>query len=433
MRTTRLTALTAISLAAAVAVAGCGRSESPPEDPDGGGDAGAVAEPGAASGVLEIWMADGHAAPLEEIAAPFLAENPELTIEVTDVPWDQIITKAQTAAASGTGPDIIMAGADQTATVISTGAFAPVPEGVYDTGDFYEAAVASVTGEDGLYGMPFYVETRFLFYRADIAADLGLEAPTTWEETEAMATAFADREGGEYGISLPRPAENPAQVIVPFVSQAGGAMSDGENWTIDTPEFIQALDYYNGFFERGDAPIEGADSEATFENGGAPMMISGPWMLDVYQEMIDTGAAPADFTMDAVGYTIAPTGPGGNNDQYIGGGNLGVFADSDNKEAAWSFLSWLGEQEQQQSWYDLNGELPALIAAAEYEPITSNPVTAVLMEQMQHTIETPSYPAWSQIADLIGIYSERVSNGEISSAEAAAEIQAQADGFGFGW
>ncbi|GAA5196962.1 sugar ABC transporter substrate-binding protein [Microbacterium jejuense] len=427
MQGMRVTAITAMALGAVLVLAGCGRSA------DGAAEdsSAAPAEEGKASGVVEIWTAGGHADNLKKLTADWVKANPDASVKITDVPWDQVITKAQTATAAGKGPDIIMTGADQTATVIGMGAFDSVPDGVYDADDFYPAAVDSATGEDGLYAMPWYVETRFLFYRADIAAELGLSAPTTWEETEAMAAAFKARPGGTFGLSLPKPTEQPAQVIVPFDAQAGGEMTDGDAWTIDTPEFIEALDYYGGFFQRGEAPL--GDSDATFENGGTPMFISGPWMLDIYQDEIDKGTAPEGFTMDSVGYTVSPEGPGGNNDQYMGGGNLGVFSASDNKSAAWSLLSWLGEQDQQEAWYDLQGELPANVAAGQYAPIQDNPVTKTLTEQLANTVATPNYPAWSQISDLISKYSEQVARGEITGADAAKEIQSQADKIGFGW
>lgn len=428
MRSLRITTVTAIALGAALVLSGCGRAA------DGGagdGDSVAPAAEGEAEGVVEVWTAGGHADNLEILAKPWLDANPGATLKVTDVPWDQVITKVQTATAAGTGPDIIMTGSDQTATVIGMGAFAPVPDGVYDAEDFYPAAVDSVTGEDGLYAMPWYVETRFLFYRKDIAAQLGLSAPQTWEDIEAMAAAFKARPGGAYGISLPRPVEQPAQVIVPFDAQAGGSLTDGEKWTIDTPELVSALDFYAGFFQRGEAPLETTD--ATFDNGGTPMLISGPWMLDVFAEAIEAGTAPADFTLDAVGYSVFPTGPGGSNDQYIGGGNLGVFTASDNKASAWSLLSWMGEQDQQEEWFTLQNELPANIAAGELPAIQENPVTQTLIEQMKDTVAMPNYPAWSQISDLLGKYSEQVASGEITSEEAAEKIQAEADEIGFGW
>src|SRR6478735_9247054 len=238
MQGMRVTAITAMALGAVLVLSGCGRTA----DGAAEGSSAAPAEEGKASGVVEIWTAGGHADNLKKLTNELVKANPDASVKITDVPWDQVITNAQTATGAGKAPDIIMTGADQTATVIGMGAFDKVPDGVYDEGDFYPAAVDSVTGEDGLYAMPWYVETRFLFYRADIAAELGLSAPTTWDETEAMAAAFQSRPGGTFGLSLPKPTEQPAQVIVPFNSQAGGSMTDGKKWTIDTPEFVEARD-----------------------------------------------------------------------------------------------------------------------------------------------------------------------------------------------
>ncbi|ROR93630.1 carbohydrate ABC transporter substrate-binding protein (CUT1 family) [Salana multivorans] len=415
-----------VAAVALTSIAACGRSDAG-ESP--GGDAtGTVAD--TATGEIEIWAAAGNGDALRTLGEEFAAENPDVSITVTEIPWGEIITMNQTAVASGTGPDIVMTGADQTASVIAMGGLAPVPDGVMDVDALYPAAIASVTGETGLYSVPWYVETRFLFYRADIAAELGLDAPTTWAELEELSTAYATRPGGEFGFGLPRPIENPAQVIVPFTSQAGGAVADEDGWTFDTPEFVEALEFYQGFFERGESPL--SETEATFENGGSPMFISGPWMVGIYEEMIASGAAPEGFTQESVGFVPMPAGSA-NNNSYIGGGNLGVFASSDNQESSWLFLSWLQEDAQQKRLFDLTGSFPARQESADYQPILDSPVMTVLKEQMPDTVETPSYPSWSQIAEQIGIYAERVAHGELSSQDAAKAIQAEADSVGFGW
>lgn len=420
-----LVAVTATTLALAP-LAACGRSDAGAGA--GSTEAGSVAD--VATGEIEIWAAAGNGEVLTTLGEQFAQDNPDVSITVTEIPWGEIITMNQTAVASGTGPDIVMTGADQTASVIAMGGLAPVPDGVFDAADFYPAAVASVTGESGLYAVPWYVETRFLFYRADIAAELGLDAPTTWDELEELSAAMASREGGEFGLGLPRPIENPAQVIVPFMSQAGGSVTDGDSWTFDTPEFVEALDFYQAFFARGEAPM--SETEATFENGGAPLLISGPWMVDVYADLIATGAAPEGFTEDSVGYVPLPSGSA-NNNSYIGGGNLGVFASSDNQESSWLFLQWLLEDAQQKALFDEAGSFPSRVASADYEPILDSPVMSVLKEQMPDTVETPSYPSWSQIAEQIGIYAERVAHGELTSQDAAKAIQSEADQIGFGW
>lgn len=400
----------AVAVACGVAIgslAACGRSD----DTAGSGSegsSGGVAD--VATGTIEIWAAAGNGDTLQTLADEFQVDNPDVDFEITEIPWGEIITMNQTAVASGTGPDIVMLGADQTASVIAMGGLATVPDGVLDTDDFYPAAVASVTGESDLYAVPWYVETRFLYYRADIAAELGFDsAPTTWDEVEALSAAYAAREGGQYGMVLPTPIDNPAQVIVPFVSQLGGSVYDADGWTFDTDEFVAALDYYQGFFTRGESPM--STTEATFENGGSPMYISGSWMMDTYAEMFETGTAPDGFTEDSVGIAVLPSGTA-NNDSYIGGGNLGVFASSDNQESSWAFLSWLLENDQQEALFDIAGSFPSLVEAAGYEPIGASEVMSVVQAQMPDTVETPSFPAWSQIAESIATYAERVAYGE---------------------
>ncbi|HEY0188716.1 MAG TPA: extracellular solute-binding protein [Cellulomonas sp.] len=409
-------------------LAACGRSD---DTSASGSDSAGAGIADVATGEIEIWAAAGNGDALQALADEFQEDNPDVTFVITEIPWGDIITMNQTSVASGTGPDIMMLGSDQTASVIAMGGLATVPDGVFDTDDFYDAAVASVTGEDALYAVPWYVETRFLYYRADIAAELGFDsAPTTWEELEELSAAYAARDGGEYGMTLPTPIDNPAQVIVPFVSQLGGSVYDDDGWTFDTDEFVEALDFYAGFFERGESPL--STTEATFENGGAPMYISGSWQMDTYAEMFETGSAPDGFTEDSIGIAVLPSGTA-NNDSYIGGGNLAVYESSDNQESSWLFLQWLLEKEQQQEAYDLNGLFPSMIDASDYDAIESSEVMSLVQEQMVDTVETPSFPAWSEISETIATYAERVAYGEVTSAEAAEAIQQAADGLGFGW
>jgi hypothetical protein len=63
---------------------------------------------------------------------------------------------------------------------------------------FYEGAWATNVVDDTAYGVPWYVETRVLYYRTDIAEKAGItKAPTTWDELKAMAKAMKDKGGAE--------------------------------------------------------------------------------------------------------------------------------------------------------------------------------------------------------------------------------------------
>ena len=46
--------------------------------------------------------------------------------------------------------------------------------------------------DDVAYGVPWYVDTRVLYYRTDMAEAAGVEPPTTWDEYKAFAQAMKD-------------------------------------------------------------------------------------------------------------------------------------------------------------------------------------------------------------------------------------------------
>ena len=61
---------------------------------------------------------------------------------------------------------------------------------------FFPGAWKTVLFDDGCYGVPWYVETRCLFYRKDILAAAGLAGPPrTWEELESSGRALAAEDG----------------------------------------------------------------------------------------------------------------------------------------------------------------------------------------------------------------------------------------------
>ena len=74
------------------------------------------------------------------------------------------------------------------------------------------------------YGVPWYVETRLLYYRNDIAEKAGITAPpATWDDLKAMAKAMQDKGGAKWGISL---GTKNWQEYFPFLWSDGGDVTD---------------------------------------------------------------------------------------------------------------------------------------------------------------------------------------------------------------
>ncbi|MDF2847688.1 MAG: extracellular solute-binding protein, partial [Oerskovia sp.] len=312
-----------------------------------------------------------------------------------------------------------------------TGGLAPVPDGLVDTDDFIEGAAASTVADGVDYGVPWYVETRVMYYRSDLAEAAGVAAPTSWEELTAFAQAMKAN-GSEYGLQLPMgDAEDSTQVILPFYSQAGGSIFNeaGDAYDLDNQAMIDALTYYASFFTEGLSPLAGyGDTQnSAFVDGSDPAFISGPWMVNVLadmqgQEWVDQNVA-----------TVPVPAGAANNDSYIGGAHLGVFDEAKNADGAWKLVRWLADPETQQEWYAATNDLPAVTSAWDDEALTSNPRTQVLQQQLENTIAPPTVPSWDELSATIETEAEKVANGKVTAEDAAKTIQAKADALGLGW
>ncbi|MDJ1114895.1 extracellular solute-binding protein [Microbacterium dauci] len=423
----RALAFGAIGLVGLLALAGCGRAET---GPDTEGPEAATVDDSPATGEIEVWAMGEEGENLADFADAFVEENPDASVTVTSIPWTDVMTKYQTAVAAGTVPDAIMIGSSLLPSMVAAGGLAVVPDDLVDTDSFNETALESTEVEGVGYAVPWYVETRVMYYRTDLAEEAGVEAPTTWDELTEFATAMTEN-GADYGLQLPMgDAEDSTQLILPFYAQAGGdVLNDaGDAYAWDEAALTEALEYYASFFLDGLAPTSGYGDEQTaaFANGSNPAFVSGPWMVGVLGDQ-----ESPEWVDENVGTAPVPAGAD-NNDSYLGGGHLGVFEGAENADGAWKLIRWLSEAETQQAWFETVNALPAVTSALDAEPFTSDPRLSVLNEQLENTVAPPSVPSWNEMSAFIETEAEKVANGS-DAAESASAIIAKAESLGTGW
>ncbi len=135
---------------------------------------------------------------------PSPTTTPTPTVEVTAIPWEAAHDKIANAIASGETPDVTLLGTTWMGEFAESGGIEPTPEGLVDEADFFEGAWGSTEVGGTSYGVPWYVETRVLYYRTDLAEKAGwAEAPQSWDDLKQFAKDLQDKAGVEYGISLP--------------------------------------------------------------------------------------------------------------------------------------------------------------------------------------------------------------------------------------
>src|SRR5207244_966910 len=106
-----------------------------------------------------------------------------------------------------------------------------------------------------LYGVPWYVDTRLLFYRRDLLARAGFpEPPKTWQEWSRALAAIKALVGPErYSVLLPLNEFEPLMVLA--LQQGDPLLRDGGRYgNFESPGFRRAFAYYLEMFRRQWAP-----------------------------------------------------------------------------------------------------------------------------------------------------------------------------------
>ena len=394
-----------------------------------GGETGAAGSPAAGggdlSGDLQVWAMGNEGELLSSMADAFMQENPNLNVEVTPIAWDQAVTRLQTAIGGGQTPCVSQMGTDMMGQFVATGAIDPV-SGDMDPAAFFEGAWNSNVVDGTAYGVPWYVETRVLYERTDIAEKAGITAaPATWDDLKAAAKAMKEQGGADWGIGL---GTKNYQEYVPFLwSNGGDIMNDAGEFTLDSPEAVEALTFYDSFFEEGLAPNEvpeGFDITPAFVSGTHPMFFSGPWHVGL---ITDAGGS------DIEGKWSVSTIPAQDSaTSFVGGANLVVYTDCDNKDAAWAFVNFMTRPDTQVSWYETATVLPAVQEAWTDPKLAEDPNVAVFGEQLKDGKTPPAISTWSEIATAMNDQLERMTVGDATPEEAAKAMQEAATSIGTG-
>ena len=131
---------------------------------------------------------------LGDFAPDFTDANPDADVKVTAIPWEAAHDKIANAIASGETPDVTLVGTTWMGEFAESGGIDPTPEGLVDEADFFEGAWGSTEVGGTSYGVPWYVETRVLYYRTDLAKKAGWdEAPASWDELKQFATDLQEQ------------------------------------------------------------------------------------------------------------------------------------------------------------------------------------------------------------------------------------------------
>ena len=421
----RLVIGSAALTATALALAGCGRSEDSPESaPTATTSVGS----GPATGDLTVWAMGTEGENLPKLLTSFQQANPGVKVTVTPIPWDAAHNKFTTAITAQSLPDAAMVGTTWMGEFADLGALDPTPSSI-DTSGFFPGALDTTKVGGTSYGVPWYVETRLVYYRKDLAAKAGITTPPTdWDGLKAMAKAMQDKAGAKYGINLQPGGQGSWQTVMPFAWSAGANLTtdDDKQFTFDTTEMQEGLKYYQSFFTE---KLAGTDlppnqTEAQFVSGQVPMFISGPWMVGSIEKL------GGDKIKPNIGVFEIPKNK--TSTSFVGGSNFVVFKTSKNKDSAWKLVQWLSDPKTQAEWFKQSTDLPAVQSAWQDPSIASDPLLPVFGKQLESAKAPPAIVNWEQVATAFDAEIEKLAKAGQSPAETAKATQTKAASIGTG-
>lgn len=190
MNRTATTASVAITLASALILTACGSSDG----------ASAAADK---KQTLSVWAMGTEGEKLGDVAKEYQKANPNITIKVTPIGWDVAHQKLVAAAAAGKLPDVMQMGGSYMGEFADMGVLEPVDTATFNKSDFFPAGWEQGTVDAKTYGVPWYVDTRVLFYRTDLAEQADItKAPATVKELQQAAEAYQQKAGAKWGLSI---------------------------------------------------------------------------------------------------------------------------------------------------------------------------------------------------------------------------------------
>jgi ABC-type glycerol-3-phosphate transport system substrate-binding protein len=349
---------------------------------------------------------------LKEIIAEFEAENPNIKIQIEEVPNADILTKLTAYAEGDDLPDVID-GQFGLASFINLDAALDITEMVDAEGlreSFIPVALqAGTDGEGRILGLPFYTGTDALYYRLDHFEEAGLDPavpPTTWAELAEAAQALTNPRAGRYGFGMY--GKTHTVRCIHFMQNNGpdGEMlrldRDSGIWTIlvNSPESIEAIEYMVSLARDlkvvppNVVEMDYPANVAAFSAGNISMLTTGPWGAQTF-----IGTNPE--IEGKFGVALHPTPDGEPPILRQGSLIYAIGRTTEHPEEAFRFLKWFTHDRQ--PYFAANAKYgPTTLAALEDPAIVEDPFLSVFLEQSQTAVVEPyevELGDWNKLKD----------------------------------
>jgi ABC-type glycerol-3-phosphate transport system substrate-binding protein len=401
----------------------------------------AIAEIGSGGTHISFWngLTGSDGVTLNEMLAQFAAENPDISVTVEMITWNQLYQKLQTAFVAGTQPDLFMLHASEVPQFASYGVLREMSDQYVSGGgwlpddDISETTMSGLMWEGGIYGIPLDNHGRGLWINVDMFEAAGIStdpatAPTTYEGWVELFQKLTLDANGNNALSPDFDPENVVQwgytvgewPNVNFLAglyQNGGSFlsEDGTTITVNSEAGIRALQQAVDlvYTYHVSPPSAGFDTWQAFGAGAVAVLPTGTWYRN--QSLLQSDINSMAWPNWQWGETPAT---------WFGTHTfmLPATAEGEKLDAALRLIRWVSEN--QVAWAS-SGQVPARLSAqAALDP--ENYPSNILLGQTfsEYGIQDPRTTVTQELLTLLDVGLQEALNG-IKTPEQALNDAAQ--------
>ena len=247
--------------ATALGLAACGGgdaevAEAPPEESE------------ELSGSVVMWTYPLADSATEEWYQPYIdsfrEKFPNVEVQVVQQGWASREEQLTTSISGGNAPDVVYFNPDFVPRFASEELLVNLDDLREDWDTFVPSALEAMTYEGSLYSAPILMQASPTFVNQRIMDEIGMEAPTTWEEMRTVGEAA--KAAGYYLTEYSGIATLNHNYYM-YLWQAGGEVlnEDMTAAAFNSPEGLEALEFIKEMVDNGWMPTEPISVEQTFE------------------------------------------------------------------------------------------------------------------------------------------------------------------------
>ena len=301
-----------------------------------------------AEDVIEVWIVTGRdqSTVLKTMVDDTFTPQSGIRVNVKLVVADTLLT----AVVAGNGPDVVLSLATwfpvNYAMRNAAEDLTQFPDFKEVIAPFYDSALTAMRYQDGVYALPETQEFSVLFYREDILEEMGLTAPSTWDDLIHMLPTI---QGNNLSVGIPYPDITTVDMSIlnSLIYQNGGSIydADGKKTLIDNENGVTAFKLYTSLYNDYGLPTV-FDFVSRFRSGEMPiglfpysvyntLTVSAPEIRNLWDFTLFPGTVQADGSIDRSVHSQ---------------GLCCMMITTENetiKQNAWEFMKWWTSAESQ--------------------------------------------------------------------------------------